>query len=79
MKLINDKRPRLPIEDYSIALRKAIAWLGERYVLAIPVEPGITDASDHTLMSREPPMEHAQPAWCKTCPCNERKEATLKS
>jgi hypothetical protein len=49
MKLINDKRPRLPIEDYSIALRKAIAWLGERYVLAIPVEPGITDPSDHTF------------------------------
>ena len=39
MKRMNHSRPRLPIEDYSIELRKAIDWLGERYVLAVPGKP----------------------------------------
>jgi|HubBroStandDraft_1064217.scaffolds.fasta_scaffold132957_2 hypothetical protein len=55
MKLINDKRPRLPIEDYSIALRKAIAWLGERYVPAVPVKPRMTDPSDHAFFCESRP------------------------
>jgi hypothetical protein len=25
------------VDDYSAALRKAVAWLGERYLLAVPV------------------------------------------
>ena len=47
MKLINQSRARLPVEDYSLALRKAVQWLGERYVLAVPVKPVTTTATDH--------------------------------
>jgi hypothetical protein len=28
---------RLPVDDYSAALRNAVSWLGERYLLAVPV------------------------------------------
>jgi hypothetical protein len=52
VKLINQSWPRLPIEDYSLALRKAVQWLGERYVLAVPVKPRRTDATDHGFSSR---------------------------
>jgi hypothetical protein len=47
VKLNNQSRPRLPIEDYSLALRKAVQWLGKRYVLAVPVKPLTTCATDH--------------------------------
>jgi hypothetical protein len=39
MNLMNHSR--LPIEDYSIALGKAIDWLGEWYVLAVPAKPSM--------------------------------------
>jgi hypothetical protein len=38
MKLSKQDRARLPVEDYSRALRSAVAWLGERYLLAVPVK-----------------------------------------
>ncbi len=38
MKVINQSRSSLPVEDYSVAVRKAIQWLGERYLLAVPVK-----------------------------------------
>lgn len=55
MKLINESRPRLPLEDYSIALRKAINWLGERYVLAVPVKPHTPNASDYAFFRERRP------------------------
>jgi len=39
MKSMNHSRPRLPVEDYSVALSKAINWLGKRYLLAVPAKP----------------------------------------
>ena len=38
MKLMTQEPPRLPVEDYSAALRNAVSWLGERYLLAEPVK-----------------------------------------
>ncbi len=38
MKVINQSRSSFPVEDYSVAVRKAIQWLGERYLLAVPVK-----------------------------------------
>jgi hypothetical protein len=37
MKLTTQETPRLPVEDYSAALRNAVLWLGKRYLLAVPV------------------------------------------
>jgi hypothetical protein len=37
MKLMTQDPPRLPVDDYSAALRNAVSWLGERYLLAVPV------------------------------------------
>jgi len=37
MKLMTQELPRLPVDDYSAALRDAVSWLGERYLLAVPV------------------------------------------
>jgi hypothetical protein len=31
--------PNLPVRDYSNALRCAVDWLGDRYLLAVPVAP----------------------------------------
>ena len=38
MKLTKQDRAPLPVEDYSRALRNAVAWLGDRYLLAVPVK-----------------------------------------
>jgi hypothetical protein len=38
MKLMTQDPPRLPVEDYSVALRNAVSWLGSRYLLAEPVK-----------------------------------------
>ena len=38
MKLMTQELPRLPVDDYSAALRNAVSWLGERYLLAVPVK-----------------------------------------
>ena len=38
MKLSKQDRASLPVEDYSRALRSAVAWLGDRYLLAVPVK-----------------------------------------
>jgi hypothetical protein len=37
MKLLTQEPSRLPVDDYSAALRNAVAWLGERYLLAVHV------------------------------------------
>jgi hypothetical protein len=37
MKLMRQEHQRLPVDDYSAALRNAVSWLGERYLLAVPV------------------------------------------
>jgi hypothetical protein len=38
MKLMTQEPSRLPVNDYSAALRHAVSWLGERYLLAVPVK-----------------------------------------
>jgi hypothetical protein len=38
MKLRNQTRPQLPVEDYSHAIRNAVSWLGDRYLLAVPID-----------------------------------------
>jgi hypothetical protein len=38
MKLMTQDRPQLPVEDYSVARRNALSWLGKRYLLAEPVK-----------------------------------------
>jgi hypothetical protein len=53
VKLIYQSQPRLPIEDYSLALRKAVQWLGERYVLAVPVKPRTTTGATDEGFFRE--------------------------
>jgi hypothetical protein len=73
MKLINQGRPSLPIEKYSIALLKAIAGLDERYVLGLPVKPRMTTI----ILLREPRMEQAPRDWYKKCRCDVRKRAAL--
>jgi len=37
MRLMTQEPSRLPVDDYSAALRNAVSWLGERYLLAVPV------------------------------------------
>lgn len=37
MKLVNGTTPQASVIDYSTALRQALAWLGDRYLLATPV------------------------------------------
>jgi len=34
MKIRNQAHSRLPVEDYSRAIRDAVSWLGDRYLLA---------------------------------------------
>jgi len=31
--------PSMPIHDYSSAVQGAVSWLGERYLLATPINP----------------------------------------
>lgn len=38
MKLRNT-HPNLPLHDYSNALKSAVGWLGDRYLLAVPIAP----------------------------------------
>jgi hypothetical protein len=40
----HQRRPRLPhppLTDYSVAVARAIAWLGDRYLLARPVKAAL--------------------------------------
>ena len=37
MKLVTKESSRLPVDDYTTALRNAVSWLGDRYLLAVPV------------------------------------------
>jgi hypothetical protein len=38
MKFTKQAHAPLPVEDYSRARRSAVAWLGDRYLLAVPVK-----------------------------------------
>jgi hypothetical protein len=46
MKLSNQTPPRLPVEDYSRAIDGAVSWLGDRYLLASPI-----NARSHSQLS----------------------------
>lgn len=37
MKLNKPQNPELPVHDYRTALQVALSWLGDRYLLAQPV------------------------------------------
>jgi hypothetical protein len=52
MKLMTQEPARLPVEDYSAALRNALSWLGERYVLAVPVTRGEQATPRHPRQGR---------------------------
>lgn len=56
MKLLTQDRPRLPVEDYSDALRNAVSWLGKRYLLAEPVKA-------HLIAQRPPRYFGEQEHW----------------
>jgi hypothetical protein len=58
MKLLTQERSRLPVEDYSVALRNAISWLGSRYLLAVPVKARASN-------QREPRYFGERPQWYK--------------
>jgi hypothetical protein len=38
MKRPDDKVRSIPVHDYGLALQSAVSWLGDRYLLASPVE-----------------------------------------
>jgi len=37
MKRDNPTSPPLPLHDYDLAVRNAVSWLGDRYLLAEPI------------------------------------------
>lgn len=49
----NLERARSWVVDYSAARARAIEWLGDRYLLARPVNR-LADASHHTSFARRP-------------------------
>ena len=42
MKRSTDTQPQLPVHDYGLALQRAVSWLGDRYLLAAPVERSVS-------------------------------------
>ena len=61
MKLISDNRPTLPVEDYSVALRNAIQWLAERYLLAVPVKARVPQEKGRRYFLDRQPWNHLAP------------------
>jgi hypothetical protein len=53
MKLMNQNRPRLPIEDYTLAIRNAVDWLGDRYLLAAPIKARPTAPTERRFYGEE--------------------------
>lgn len=37
MKRMHRTQRSLPVHDYSFAVRRAVSWLGDRYLLAVPI------------------------------------------
>jgi hypothetical protein len=56
MKLKNQTRPRLPVQDYSHAIRNAVSWLGDRYLLAVPIDGHSINHSPTSKVSSEPSL-----------------------
>jgi hypothetical protein len=46
----NQPRKSLPVANYSSALAKAVEWLGDRYVLAIPIKSPHRSGVDQTAL-----------------------------
>jgi hypothetical protein len=40
----------LPVENYSPAITRALAWLGDRYLWAKPINAAANHASSHPIM-----------------------------
>jgi hypothetical protein len=53
MKLIKQSRAGLLVEDYGLALREAVQYLGEQYAVAVPVKSQPTYASVHGFFREE--------------------------
>jgi hypothetical protein len=49
MKIRNQANSRLPVEDYSRAIRDAVSWLGDRYLLADRID---VRSSKHSPLRR---------------------------
>ncbi len=56
MRHSNGSFDQLPVEDYSRAIRQAVAWLGDRYLLATPLRP-------HPRKERWPHYFGAASSW----------------
>lgn len=54
MKRPKESRQHLPQHDYALALRNAVSWLGDRYLLAQPVARSV---------SAPQPFYHEPRAW----------------
>jgi hypothetical protein len=46
----NHPRKSLPVANYSSALAKAVEWLGDRYVLAIPISSAHRSGVDQAAL-----------------------------
>ena len=60
MKLMMQAPPRLPVDDYSAALRDAVSWLGERYLLAVPVTRSEQATPRSRIVALPDPCEKSQ-------------------
>jgi hypothetical protein len=56
VKRTNDAAARLPVQDYSLAIRQAVSWLGGRYLLAEPVRA-------HARRGRGPQYFQPESSW----------------
>ena len=43
----HEKTPALPLHDYDTALRNAVTWLGDNYLLAVPARRRIEEAKPY--------------------------------
>jgi hypothetical protein len=52
MKRSKDTRKPLPQHDYALALRNAVSWLGDRYLLAQPVNRTVSAPQPYFVETR---------------------------
>jgi hypothetical protein len=41
--------PSLPVSNYSSAIARAVAWLGDRYLLATPINAALAQRPSSTI------------------------------
>lgn len=47
-----EKSPSLPLHDYDTALRNAVSWLGDNYLLAVPAQRRSEEPAPYFSASR---------------------------